>query len=98
MIHSNIGGGIILERNRVLGFNMVTKLNDDTFVVMVEKAEPSPRYEGIYACLNSETAGLFSSEYKYMNRQQDMGIEGLRKAKLSWNPVKLIVCDTIIVS
>lgn len=95
MSHLPVSGVIILDKGRVKGFSIGTRLRDGIFVIMVEKAELLPEYEGIYACLNTETARYISTGYNFINRQQDMGIAGLRKTKLSWKPEKLLVCDTI---
>lgn len=46
-------------------------------------------YEGVYQAVNKFTAEACFGEYRLINRQEDMGIEGLRKAKLSYNPVLL---------
>jgi len=53
-----------------------------------EKADTD--YVGTYQVINQRTAELFFQNTKYVNRQCDMGVEGLRKAKLSYKPVKLL--------
>ena len=52
--------------------------------VFFEKADTN--YKGIYAMINYLTANNFLQNTEYINREEDMGIEGLRKAKLSYNP------------
>ena len=47
------------------------------------------RYEGVYQMINWLTAGACFAGYSVVNREEDMGIEGLRKAKLSYNPLYL---------
>ena len=62
-------------------------LGNDCFVVHFEKAISG--IDGAYATINnffSETL----TDYKYINREEDMGIEGLRKAKLSYKPEILL--------
>ena len=63
----------------------------DTFDVQFEKA--LSKYERGYAIVNYEFARYLRDKYpnlKYLNREEDMGIEGLRRAKQSYRPVKLI--------
>ncbi len=52
--------------------------------VFFEKADVN--YKGIYAMINYLTANTFLNNTEFINREEDMGIEGLRKAKLSYNP------------
>lgn len=66
---------------------MGEEINKDTFVIHFEKAVSG--YDGLYAAINT----FFANElldYKYLNREEDMGIEGLRKAKLSYRPAILL--------
>lgn len=63
-------------------------LNKNTVTVHVEKANIS--YRGLYQLINNEFCKHVVSSVKYINREEDMGIPGLRKAKLSYKPVKLV--------
>jgi hypothetical protein len=81
-------GGAIVVGGRVEGYSIGSRLNSETGVVIVEKA--NPEFGGIYQTLNQIFAGEYFKEFKFINRQQDTGNEGLRKAKMSYNPVKLI--------
>lgn len=62
-------------------------------VTMFEKADVA--YEGIYSALTNMFSKAHYSAVEFVNRQEDMGIDGLRKAKLSWNPVEIVEKFTI---
>lgn len=84
--------GLLLEENgEVLGFTMASPLSSDTFDVHYEKARGD--IDGAYTTINSEFANYIRNKYphiKYLDREEDMGIAGLRKAKLSYFPHHLI--------
>ena len=54
----------------------------------VEKANVS--YNGIYQKLNNEFCRSLGDRYEFVNREEDMGLEGLRKSKMSYRPVRLV--------
>ncbi len=81
-------GGVIRIGGKIAAFTIGDKLNDTTFCVHIEKADTS--FNGIYAGINNFFAGKAASEYKYINREEDLGIEGLRKAKQSYHPAILL--------
>jgi len=60
------------------------QMNKDTVVVHFEKG--SPEYDGIYKAINMETAKRVSSRAVFIDREEDLGVPGLRKAKLSYHP------------
>ncbi|MBQ4534068.1 MAG: DUF2156 domain-containing protein, partial [Ruminococcus sp.] len=64
------------------------KINSNTFCVHIEKADTS--FSGIYAGINKLFAENEAKELKYINREEDLGIEGLRKSKLSYHPAFLL--------
>lgn len=69
-------------------FTLGEMLNTDTAVIHVEKA--STRFDGLYTIINQQFCEHEWQGATYINREQDLGKEGLRKAKLSYNPLKLI--------
>ena len=81
-------GGAILLDNKVVAFTFGEKLNSDTAVIHVEKADPTIR--GIYTAINQNFVEHEWSDMIYINREEDMGIDGLRQAKESYRPIKLI--------
>ena len=60
------------------------QITPDTIIVHFEKG--SPDYDGIYKLINWETAKMVKANCTYINRESDMGVSGLRKAKLSYRP------------
>lgn len=84
MENLKIKGGVIKVEGKVVAFCFGAPINNRVFDVQVEKA--LPEYKGAYAVINREFAKSLDSSYEYINREDDMGIEGLRKAKLSYQP------------
>lgn len=80
-------GGAILLDNKVAAFTFGEKLNEDTAVIHVEKGL---NVRGLYQVINREFCRNAWSDLKYVNREEDMGIEGLRRAKQSYHPVMMI--------
>ncbi len=64
------------------------KMSDDTVVVHYEKG--SPDYDGIYKAINAEIAQLVRKDFKFINRESDMGVPGLRQAKMSYRPHHMV--------
>jgi hypothetical protein len=77
-------GALAFADDRPAGFLLGEDLNNDTFTIHFAKADVS--FKGIYQFLFSRFACDFCSEYKYMNLEQDLGSEGLRKTKISYRP------------
>lgn len=77
-------GGLIRTDEKVVAFTFGEKMNDDMFVVHVEKAFND--ISGAYPIINRDFVLNELSNYKWINREEDMGVEGLRKAKSSYQP------------
>lgn len=84
----NVFGAVIKINGKIQAFTAASELNHETAVVLFEKGNPEIR--GIYQAINKEFCEKMLSKYKWVNREQDGGDEGLRKAKLSYNPDHLV--------
>lgn len=80
-------GGVLRVNGEVQAFAFGECSSDNCFVVHVEKA--MRKYQGAYAAINRELVKSLKGRYCYINREDDAGAEGLRKAKLSYNPIFL---------
>lgn len=80
--------GIAIETgDGMVAFSMGNRIRDDTFDVNFEKADAG--INGAYPIVNREFARLLRARYpelRFLNREDDMGIDGLRRAKESYSP------------
>jgi len=83
-----VKGGVILIHEKVEAFTLGEPLNPETVVIHIEKANPA--YEGIYPTINQAFLEQQWSGFTYVNREQDLGEEGLRKAKESYFPHHMV--------
>lgn len=80
-------GGVLFADGKPQAFTFGERSSNDTFVVHVEKALLD--FQGAYTAVNCEFAKTLVNEYSYINREEDAGSEGLRRAKLSYHPAFL---------
>ncbi len=80
----NMTGGLLRTDDRVVAMTMGEKSDDDMFIVHFEKAFSD--VAGAYPMINKEFVTHELSGYTYVNREEDMGVKGLRKAKESYYP------------
>jgi len=81
--------GISLRiEDKIEAIAVYEEMNKDTAVINYEKG--SPVFEGIYKVINQETAKILQKDFKFINRETDMDIPGLRKAKMSYRPHYMI--------
>lgn len=77
-------GGLLRFEGKIIAFSFGEIVSDELCVIHIEKADIN--YRGAYQAINQQLLKHCFSEVKYVNREEDLGIEGLRKAKLSYNP------------
>jgi hypothetical protein len=80
----NFTGGTICIEGKIEAFSMGERLNENTAVIHIEKANPA--FEGLYQTLSQMFTEQACSGFTYINREQDLGEGGLRQAKLSYHP------------
>lgn len=83
-----LGGLVAVIDGRVEGFCLGERLNSETAVVHVELA--SRQITGLHQFMNRECARTVWKEFRYINREQDAGLPGLRRSKLSYHPHRLV--------
>lgn len=87
-------GGTILINGKVEAFTLGEPLNKETAVIHIEKA--NPEIPGLYAAINQLFCMKAWSHMRYVNREQDLGIEGMRQAKESYYPHHMVNKYTLI--
>jgi len=81
-------GLLLFHDRKLIAFSLFSGQREDMATVHFEKFDYD--YKGSAQVINQETALFLKDRFKYLNREQDVGLEGLRKAKLSYEPYKLI--------
>ena len=81
-------GGVLMKDGKVVVFTIASRLNKDTAVTYVEVSLPDEK--GLNQLLNQEFCKHGLKEFTFVNREQDLGHEGLRKAKMSYHPDHLV--------
>jgi hypothetical protein len=81
-------GVCVWVNEKIEGFAIGERLNPDTFVEHFEKG--NTELTGVYQYILNEFAKSIPEQFESLNREQDLGVEGLRKAKLSYHPSSLV--------
>lgn len=81
-------GGVIEVDEKLIACSIGEKIREDTALIHIEFADTN--YQGSYAIMNQQFIENEWNDCKYINREEDMGDEGLRKAKESYQPIKLL--------
>lgn len=80
-------GGCIYAGDKLAAFTYGSAVNDHTFDTHAEKADT--RYDGAFTIINKLFAQHLPARFTLINREEDLGIEGLRQSKLSYHPVMI---------
>ncbi|MBQ8210879.1 MAG: GNAT family N-acetyltransferase [Clostridia bacterium] len=81
-------GAILYADGKAVAFTMGEKIKNNTFCTHYEKT--LPEYRDAYPVINNGFTKLMLTSYDYVNREEDTGAQGLRKAKLSYYPEFLL--------
>jgi len=84
----NMKGGILRVDGEIVAYTVGEVLNSDSVIIHIEKAFSDVR--GAYPMINREFVRKIAPGFKYVNREDDIGDEGLRKAKESYHPLFLL--------
>ncbi len=78
-------GGLLRLDGKIISFTLASKSYDNMYTIHIEKAEHL--INGAYQMINNEFAKRYFQDVEYVDREEDLGIEGLKKAKQSYRPV-----------
>lgn len=81
-------GAIICVEDKCVAYTFGEMLNSETLVIHIEKAHT--QYEGSYQAINNLFLKNCCKDAKFVNREQDLGISGLRRAKQSYKPIRMV--------
>jgi hypothetical protein len=77
-------GGVIIVEDIIVAYTLAEKMSDESVVVHYEKG--CPDFKGVYQAINQMFLESLPQNFKIVNREQDLGEQGLRQAKMSYNP------------
>jgi hypothetical protein len=84
----NLAGLLLSIKNQIVGFAVFSPLDKSTFDIHFEKSDLE--FKGVAQLITNETAKYLKDKCKFLNKEQDLGIKGLKRAKLSWEPEILL--------
>ncbi|MCX7614788.1 MAG: phosphatidylglycerol lysyltransferase domain-containing protein [Clostridiales bacterium] len=80
--------GVLYLNEKIIAYSFGTQMSEDTVDIQIEKADHT--IDGAYPMINRLFAERHCQNVEYINREEDLGLEGLRKSKLSYNPAFLL--------
>ena len=92
---SGICGGVLQVENQMAAYTVGERLTADTMLIHFEKADP--RFKGAYQMINQAFVSDNAEGLKWVNREQDLDDEGLRQAKLSYQPADFVRKETVVI-
>jgi hypothetical protein len=87
-------GMVLILEDDLVAFSIFSPLNHDTYDIHFEKS--CHKFKGAAQVINQETAKYLRGKCQFLNREQDLGIQGLRQAKMSYEPENLLTVHTLI--
>lgn len=87
-------GGVLYVGNQIVAFTYGAPINHNTFDVCAEKADT--RFTGAFATINREFVKQLPEQFTLINREEDLGIAGLRQSKLSYHPEQILHKYTVM--
>jgi hypothetical protein len=84
----DVQGLLIRVDQDIAAMSVFERLGQDTALVHFEKGLPD--CEGIYRAINAETAAVLARDFQFINRESDLGVTGLREAKLRYHPHHMV--------
>jgi hypothetical protein len=81
-----IHGGAIMVNDKMIAYTVAEGLDDETLLIHFEKGDS--KYKGAYQAINQLFLKHVKFDYARVNREQDLGDEGLRRAKMSYHPIE----------
>ena len=87
-------GGTLYVDDKLVAFTYGSAISDNIFCTHVEKADI--HYEGVYQMINYLFAQHLPEQFTFINREEDMGLAGLRKSKTSYHPAMLAYKNTAL--
>lgn len=81
-------GGVLYKAGKLVAFTIGEALDKETYHVLIEKAYPD--VHGAYPMINQQYVLHEMQNFRYVNREEDTGLPGLRKAKESYHPAFMI--------
>jgi len=88
-------GGALMVDNRMVAYTVAEELADDSLVIHFEKGDAD--YKGVYQAINQIFLKETGLSYQTVNREQDLGSEGMRKAKMSYNPIDFVEKFNVVI-
>jgi hypothetical protein len=89
-------GGAIMIGSDIVAYTVAEYLTDDTLLIHFEKGDPA--FKGVYQAINQMFLERVENRYQIVNREQDLGDEGLRKSKLSYQPIDFMKKYTVTIT
>ena len=83
----DLSGGALFVDQDLVAFTIGSPISGQIFDIHIEKADVC--YEGVFPMISQLFAQHLPSQYRYVNREEDLGLPGLRQSKLSYHPLKM---------